>query len=37
VRKYLNKKLADASVSNIYIERAPAAPNITIHTARRAS
>ena len=34
VRKYLNKKLADASVSNIHIERAARRANITIHTAR---
>src|SRR5271168_5410976 len=34
VRKYLNKKLADASVSRIHIERAARRANITIHTAR---
>src|SRR3984957_13692050 len=34
VRKFLNKKLADASVSNIHIERAARRANITIHTAR---
>jgi small subunit ribosomal protein S3 len=34
VRKYLSKKLSDASVSNIHIERAARRANITIHTAR---
>jgi small subunit ribosomal protein S3 len=34
VRQYLNKKLADASVSRIHIERAARRANITIHTAR---
>ena len=34
VRKFLNKKLADASVSHIHIERAAKRANITIHTAR---
>jgi small subunit ribosomal protein S3 len=34
VRKYLMKKLADASVSRIHIERAARRANITIHTAR---
>jgi len=34
VRKYLNKRLADASVSRIHIERAARRANITIHTAR---
>jgi len=34
VRQYLSKKLADASVSNIHIERAAKRANITIHTAR---
>ncbi len=34
VREYLNKKLADASVSRIHIERAARRANITIHTAR---
>ena len=34
VRKYLSKKLADASVSRIHIERAARRANITIHTAR---
>ncbi len=34
VRKFLNKKLADASVSRIHIERAARRANITIHTAR---
>ena len=34
VRQYLNKKLADASVSRIHIERAARSANITIHTAR---
>jgi small subunit ribosomal protein S3 len=34
VRKYLMKKLADASVSHIHIERAARRANITIHTAR---
>ena len=34
VRRFLNKKLADASVSNIHIERAARRANITIHTAR---
>ena len=34
VRKYLNKKLSDASVSRIHIERAARRANITIHTAR---
>jgi len=34
VRRYLSKKLADASVSNIHIERAAKRANITIHTAR---
>src|ERR1700753_4307009 len=34
VRKFLMKKLADASVSHIHIERAARRANITIHTAR---
>jgi small subunit ribosomal protein S3 len=34
VRQYLSKKLADASVSRIHIERAARRANITIHTAR---
>src|SRR6202163_4633825 len=34
VRQYLMKKLADASVSRIHIERAARRVNITIHTAR---
>src|SRR3981081_3788654 len=34
VRQYLNKKLSDASVSRIHIERAARRANITIHTAR---
>src|SRR5882672_2477312 len=34
VRQYLMKKLADASVSRIHIERAARRANITIHTAR---
>ncbi len=34
VRKLLKKKLADASVSRIHIERAARRANITIHTAR---
>ena len=34
VREYLFKKLADASVSRIMIERAARRANITIHTAR---
>ena len=34
VRKFLEKKLADASVSRIHIERAARRANITIHTAR---
>jgi len=34
VRQYLNKKLSDASVSHIHIERAARRANITIHTAR---
>ena len=34
VRQYLGKKLADASVSRIHIERAARRANITIHTAR---
>jgi small subunit ribosomal protein S3 len=34
VRQYLGKKLADASVSHIHIERAAKRANITIHTAR---
>src|SRR6202008_1610913 len=34
VRRYLMKKLADASVSRIHIERAARKANITIHTAR---
>ena len=34
MRQYLNKKLADASVSRIHIERAARRANITIHTAR---
>src|SRR6202050_1553012 len=34
VRKFLAKKLADASVSRIHIERAARRANITIHTAR---
>ena len=34
VRDFLRKRLADASVSRIYIERAARRVNITIHTAR---
>jgi small subunit ribosomal protein S3 len=34
VREFLRKKLADASVSRIHIERAARKANITIHTAR---
>ena len=34
VREFLKKKLADASVSRIHIERAARKANITIHTAR---
>jgi small subunit ribosomal protein S3 len=34
VREFLRKKLADASVSRIHIERAAKKANITIHTAR---
>jgi small subunit ribosomal protein S3 len=34
VREFLKKKLADASVSRIHIERAAKKANITIHTAR---
>jgi small subunit ribosomal protein S3 len=34
VREFLAKKLADASVSRIHIERAARRANITIHTAR---
>ena len=34
VRQFLMKKLADASVSRIHIERAARRANITIHTAR---
>src|SRR6202021_3828645 len=34
VRKYLNKKLADPTVSGIHTKRAAARANITIHTAR---
>ena len=34
MRQYLNKKLADASVSRIHIERAARRANITLHTAR---
>ena len=34
VRKFLAKKLSDASVSRIHIERAARRANITIHTAR---
>src|SRR5258708_9877387 len=34
VRQYLMKKLSDASVSRIHIERAARRSNITIHTAR---
>ncbi len=34
VREFLNKKLADASVSRIHIERAARKVNVTIHTAR---
>ena len=34
VRTLLKKKLADASVSRIHIERAARRANITIHTAR---
>ena len=35
VREFLRKKLADASVSRIHIERAARKANITIHTARK--
>ena len=34
VREFLKKRLAEASVSRIYIERAARRVNITIHTAR---
>jgi small subunit ribosomal protein S3 len=34
VREYLKKKLSEASVSRIFIERAARRANITIHTAR---
>jgi len=34
VREFLKKKLAEASVSRIHIERASSRANITIHTAR---
>ena len=34
VREYLKKRLAEASVSRIHIERAARRVNITIHTAR---
>ena len=34
VREYLKKRLADASISLIYIERAARRVSITIHTAR---
>jgi len=34
VREFLKKKLADASVSRIHIERAARKANVTIHTAR---
>ena len=34
VREFLTKRLAEASVSRIYIERAARRVNITIHTAR---
>src|SRR5688572_16835897 len=34
VREFLRRKLADASVSRIHIERAARKANITIHTAR---
>ena len=34
VREFLKKKLAEASVSRIHIERAARKANITIHTAR---
>ena len=34
VREFLQRKLADASVSHVYIERAARRANITIHTAR---
>ena len=34
VREFLKKRLADASVSRIHIERAARRVNITIHTAR---
>jgi small subunit ribosomal protein S3 len=34
VRQFLRKKLADASVSHVHIERAARKVNVTIHTAR---
>jgi small subunit ribosomal protein S3 len=34
VRQFLRKKLAEASVSHVYIERAARKVNVTIHTAR---
>ena len=34
MREFLKKKLAEASVSRIHIERAARRRNITIHTAR---
>ena len=34
VRQFLNKKLAEASVSRVHIERAARKVNVTIHTAR---
>ena len=34
VRQFLRKKLADASVSRVHIERAARKVNVTIHTAR---